>query len=192
MRIKFPLPALAIALSLTTLGSALGSSVNSAYGQNADTLIADTSKSCQDGTCAKAEKDSQKRGLGRKAKLNLSEDQKEKMLSIKNKYKGEMEPKIAELKEHKRSINDLLTRETIDKEAILKEQSKINAIIGDIASARLAYRIEANENLNPEQRATLRKLGEERNFAGRGKHHGKRGGKKGGNLKQKASAPSEA
>lgn len=183
MKIKFPLPALAIALSLTTLGSALGSSVNSAYGQNADTFIADSSKS---------EKGSQKKGLGRKAKLNLSEDQKEKMLSIKNKYKGEMEPKIAELKEHKRSINDLLTRETIDKEAILKEQSKINAIIGDIASARLAYRIEANENLNPEQRATLRKLSEERNFAGRGKHHGKRGGKKGGNLKQKASAPSEA
>ncbi|GEM_PF-1892143 len=174
MKIKFPLPALAIALSLTTLGSAISTSANSAYAENSDQVKVETPKV-----------------HGRKAKLNLSEDQKEKMLSIKNKFKSEMEPKIAELKEHKRSINDLLTRETIDKEAILKEQTKINAIIGDIASARLAYRIETNENLNPEQRATLRKLGEARDFAGRGKHQGKRGGK-GGHMKQKASAPSEA
>ncbi len=68
----------------------------------------------------------------------------------------------------------MLAQSTIDKTQIMAEQDKINALSAELASAKLAFRIDSGEQLTVEQRQKLRdRVGKMR--AGRGKHHHKRG-----------------
>lgn len=115
-----------------------------------------------------------KKGSHRKDPLGLSDAQKEKMLTLRNQMKDKVQPKIAELSSHKRALQDLLTRESLDKAAILKEQEQINSLAGEIASVKLSYRIDTSENLTPEQRQTLRKrMASKGKAMGGRKHAGK-------------------
>ena len=115
-----------------------------------------------------ADEVSDKQSVDEKVKITnkLSDEQKEKIKALKGKFKDSIQPKIAELSKHKRSLQDLLTRETLDKDAILKEQEAVNGLTGDIAREKIAFRIDSAENLTPAQRKVF---SEKRNR----KHHGK-------------------
>ncbi|HND66871.1 MAG TPA: periplasmic heavy metal sensor [Candidatus Obscuribacter sp.] len=145
MKIK-QIPFIALALTLTGAFSQCFIPVFSQGLETPDKLASET-------TTVK----SGKKGGHRKDPLGLSDAQKEKMLTLRNQMKDKVQPKIAELSSHKRALQDLLTRESLDKAAILKEQEQINSLAGEIASVKLSYRIDSSENLTPEQRQTLRK-----------------------------------
>jgi len=101
---------------------------------------------------------------GKKNALGLSEQQKQAIGALKAKFKETVKPKKEELMAHRKTIQDLLAQSTIDKTQIMAE----------LASAKLAFRIDSGEQLTVEQRQKLRdRVGKMR--AGKGKHHHKRG-----------------
>jgi len=111
---------------------------------------------------------------GKKNALGLSEQQKQAIGALKAKFKETVKPKKEELMAHRKTIQDLLAQSTIDKTQIMAEQDKINALSAELASAKLAFRIDSGEQLTVEQRQKLRdRVGKMR--AGKGKHHHKRG-----------------
>ncbi|MDQ5965284.1 MAG: hypothetical protein QG625_1439 [Cyanobacteriota bacterium erpe_2018_sw_39hr_WHONDRS-SW48-000098_B_bin.30] len=106
--------------------------------------------------------------------LGLSDEQKQAISALKAKFKESAKPKKEELLTHRKNIQDMLAQSTIDKTQIMAEQDKINALSAELASAKLAFRIDSGEQLTVEQRQKLRdRVGKMR--AGRGKHHHKRG-----------------
>lgn len=111
-----------------------------------------------------------------KASLKLTGEQKDKLIALKSKLKDSVQPKIVEIAKHKRAVKDLLTKDTLDKQAILKEQSAINDLTAQIASEKLAFQIDASENLSPEQRQAVRRKSlspkGKRGHGIKGKHHG--------------------
>lgn len=113
----------------------------------------------------------------KKGSLKLSGEQKDKLISMRSKLKDSVQPKFVEIAKHKRAVKDLLTKETIDKQAILKEQSAINDLTAQIASEKLAFQIDASENLSPEQRQAVRR----KSLSPKGKHgHAMKGKRHGG------------
>lgn len=113
----------------------------------------------------------------KKGTLKLTGEQKDKLISLKSKLKDSVQPKFVEIAKHKRAVKDLLTKETIDKQAILKEQSVINDLTAQIASEKLAFQIDASENLSPEQRQAVRR----KSLSPKGKHgHAMKGKRHGG------------
>ena len=107
-------------------------------------------------------------------KMNLSNDQLEKMYQLKNKLLDDIGPKKVELQKQKRHLKDLLTQETLDRGAIEATQSKINALKADMSNIALAFKMDLNENLTAEQRQNLRyrKMMKSKKHRGhRGRHH---------------------
>lgn len=125
-----------------------------------------------------AEASGQVQADDKKGSLKLTGEQKDKLISLKSKLKDSVQPKFVEIAKHKRAVKDLLTKETIDKQAILKEQSAINDLTAQIASEKLAFQIDASENLSPEQRQAVRR----KSLAPKGKHGNAMKGKRHGGF----------
>lgn len=106
------------------------------------------------------------RGGMKRDRLNLTDAQKEKVLSLKNAMHDSIGPKKVELSKEMRGLKDLLTKPTIDRAAVLSSQSKINGLKSDISNILVAFKVDFAEQLTPEQRQQMR-------FSPSfGKHHG--------------------
>lgn len=111
-------------------------------------------------------------------KLNLSDDQLEKMHAIKTKFQTDTATKQAELKVLHIQLREILSAESINKQAALSLQSKINNLKGELATARLNSMIERAEVLTSEQRKEIHHRMLQREGSFKKGHHG-RGGHRG-------------
>ncbi len=109
---------------------------------------------------------------GLKPKMQFTDEQKEKFYEMKNKMLAAVGPKKVALLEEQRLLKDLLTQGTLDRKAIQGAQDKINSLRSDLANVHLAYRMDIQAELTPEQRKAIRYHGL------KGKNHGKRHGGK--------------
>jgi len=88
--------------------------------------------------------------------LNLTEQQKTAIDSLKAKFKASVSSKKEELMAHRIALKNLLASDKIDRNAVQAEQDKINALSADMANSMVAFRIDMSENLTPEQRKQMR------------------------------------
>ncbi|MBK9144638.1 MAG: hypothetical protein IPM23_19275 [Candidatus Melainabacteria bacterium] len=115
---------------------------------------------------------------------SLTDDQLEKLNTLKLGFKSEISPKYAELKTLKDQFRDAVTKTDTSKSDLLALQSKINGIKDEISTARAGFIADRMAVLTDEQKAELRKKFLSRGLMGsrhygkgfHGKmHHGKRG-----------------
>lgn len=114
-------------------------------------------------------------------KAKFSDEQLEKMHSLRLKFAADNDAKKAQLHTLRGQLKDEITKPAIDKSAALSIQSKINALQADLANARLAMMIETSTVFTPEQRQAFRHrmlVGEMMGGHRFGRHHG--GGHGGG------------
>jgi protein CpxP len=158
-------------IAISTLCLTLATAIMPAFAQSVDksTTEVNTASKWERGTKG-GRHGGMKGGHGERFKaLNLTEEQKTKMASLKDQFKQTIKPKREELMTHRKALGDLLTSDTIDRSAVQSEQDKINALSNDMANSKLNYRISFNENLTTEQRKQMRDM-----HANFGKKHGHR------------------
>jgi len=161
-------------IAFSTLCLSLATAILPALAQASDTTIAETkvqteSKECKSGSKHHGWKGGKDRGGkgGRMQALNLTEQQKTAMDSLKTKFKASVSPKKEELMSHRKALRELLSNDKIDRSAVQQEQDKINALSADMANSILAFRIDMSENFTAEQRKQMRDM-----HANWGKKHG--------------------
>lgn len=103
---------------------------------------------------------------------SLSDDQLEKMNTLKLGFTSEISPKYAELKTLKDQFRDAVTKPDTSKADLLALQSKINGLKDEISTARAGFIADRMAVLTDEQRTELRKKFLSRGLMG-GRHHGK-------------------
>ncbi len=111
-----------------------------------------------------------------RARMQFTDQQKEKFYELKNKLLSEAGPKKLALAEQKRLLKDLLTQETIDRKAVQAAQDKINSLHTELANVSVAYKMDFQQELTPDQRKimrykSLRPGGKGRSHHGRKMHH---------------------
>lgn len=109
---------------------------------------------------------------GMRGGLELTDEQKEKVYTMKNKLLDDVGPKKLEVQKLQRQLRDLLTKDSIDRKAIEATQDKINALRTDLSNTNLAFKMDLNEMLTPEQRQKIRFRGPGRKMGGH-RHHGR-------------------
>ena len=128
---------------------------------------------------------------GMKGGLDLTDAQKEKLLTMKNSLKDSIGPKKLELDKSSRELKDLLTKPSIDRSAILSTQGKINGLKADISNLMIAFKADFAETLTPEQRQKLRFAPSFGGHRGHFRHGGPgHGGPRGPRQAEGAPAPS--
>jgi len=88
--------------------------------------------------------------------FGLTDDQLEKLNSLKERYQASTAAKKAELKVDHTQLRDIMTRPDVDKSAALALQSKVNALRDDLSNQRLGFMLDASQIFTPEQRAKMR------------------------------------
>jgi Spy/CpxP family protein refolding chaperone len=88
--------------------------------------------------------------------LNLTDDQYEKLYSIKRETMGQMAGKMGNMATLHMDLKDALLQADLDKSKIQSVQDKINALKTDMANMRLNQHISMLNVLTPEQRKELR------------------------------------
>lgn len=116
-----------------------------------------------------------------RAALRLTDAQLEQLRALKDKYFADNTMKRAQLKVLKGQLRSEMTKETIDRNAVLGVQAKINALQADISNARIAQMLDASAVFTPEQRKAMHSRMLRRGMGFGGQHGGKRfhGGKRG-------------
>jgi Spy/CpxP family protein refolding chaperone len=108
-----------------------------------------------------------------RAKVQLSDQQKEKFYELKNKLLSEAGPKKLALAEQKRLLKDLLTQDNLDRKAVQQAQDKINSLHAELANVNIAFRMDMQQELTPEQRKMIRYRGL-KSGVGKGRSHGRK------------------
>lgn len=126
-------------------------------------LKAADAKSCTAGSCER-----------QRSFVKLSDDQLEKLNSLKMKFKQDSSAKRAELALLRGQLRDSLSKANVDKSEVLSMQSKINGLQADLDNARLSMMIDARSVFTPEQRQEFRRKHLERGMLG-GSHRGAHG-----------------
>ncbi|MCA9804748.1 MAG: hypothetical protein KC777_22410 [Cyanobacteria bacterium HKST-UBA02] len=103
---------------------------------------------------------------------SLSDDQLEKMNTLKLGFKSEISPKYAELKTLKDQFRDAVTKPDTSKSDLLALQTKINGVKDEISTARAGFIADRMAVLTDEQKSELRKKFLSRGLMG-GRHHGR-------------------
>lgn len=142
-------------------------------------------KGCAGGECHKGFKRGGHRGF--MGGLNLTDDQLEKLHSLKTASFEASGPKRLELRSLHLQLKDSLTKPGINKSELLSLQSKINSLNAELSNARVSFMADASSVLTEEQRQKMRRkmlmggFGGHHKFHGRGHHGGPRhfGGMKG-------------
>lgn len=106
-------------------------------------------------------------GAGR---MKFSDDQLEKMYSLKNKLADETGATVAELAKQKRHLKDLLTKPELDRSAITATQDKINKLSADLSNSFLSFKMDLMEQFTPEQKQAMRYKSLKRGRMGGFKH----------------------
>lgn len=118
------------------------------------------------------------------AKFSLTEDQKDKLSSIRDQYKLSTAQKKAELEVAMHQQRELMGKTTIDKSAVLALQSKINGLKAELSNARIDMALTASAVFTPEQREMFQKRMHGHGHKGpRGDWGGHKGGFRGGERK---------
>lgn len=96
-------------------------------------------------------------GAGRNfQELDLKASQKALLGKIRDEFTLSTAPKEAELKVAMRQLMELLHSDTVDKQAALALQSKINTLKADLSTARLNMMLASGEVFTPEQKAKMK------------------------------------
>lgn len=186
------LPVIASAVTLLSIAPAF-----SADGPSAEEIVAqaNTTQVKVDG------------GPGAHERLNLSDAQLEQLRALKDKFFAANAPKKAQLQVLRNQLRSEMTKENIDKSAVLSVQSQINELQADLANSRIAQMIDAQQVFTPEQRKLMHSRMLHHGFRGGfGRHHrgghggsgcgpggcGGHGGKFGGHGKLGAEQASDA
>ena len=117
-------------------------------------------------------------GVGEHHKNPMTDDQLQKMAAIRESLKEKTASQRSQLSALKFQLRNLMMADTIDRSAANALQSKINALKGDIATARLNAHIDMMGVLTSEQRTHLRHhmLMEQAFGCHHHHHHGEGGG----------------
>lgn len=106
-------------------------------------------------------------------RMQFSDEQKEKFYELKNKLLTDVGPKKLALAEQKRILKDLLTKDTIDRKAVQAAQDKINSLHTELANVSIAYKMDFQQELTPDQRKLIRYKRLRHGGKGRA-HHGRK------------------
>lgn len=101
--------------------------------------------------------------------LALTDEQSEKMYTLKNQFLDKIGPKFVAIRSQERHLRDLLSSAKPDRAQITELQNKINADNAFIASAKTENKLAAMEVLTEAQREALRKEMIKGSCGGRGK-----------------------
>jgi Spy/CpxP family protein refolding chaperone len=108
---------------------------------------------------------------GERVRFQLSDSQLEALRALKDKYFADNTMKKAQLSILKNQLRSAMSKENVDRGAVLAIQSQINAAQADLSTARISQMLDAQSIFTPEQR----KLMHERMLRGGFRHHGGRG-----------------
>lgn len=113
------------------------------------------------------------KGGARKGFMSFSDDQLEKMASLKTQFLDNTAAKREQLFSLKRELKLDLTKPQVDKQQALQVQAQINSVRDDLSNAKLSYRIDRLSVLTPEQREGMRRRTLVSEAFGRmpGRHH---------------------
>lgn len=109
--------------------------------------------------------------------MNLTDEQLEKIVGIKNSFRDSASKKVADLKLLQRQLRSMIMEEKVDRAKVTDLQSKINALKSDLSSARLAMKLDTFDVLTGEQKQKMRHRAlQQEAFGGPGRkgHGGKR------------------
>lgn len=129
-----------------------------------------------------------------KSRPSLSEEQRDKLLTLRNKHKLDTAATRAELQVRKSELRHLFSKANIDKSAAKDLQGKINELTARLSDARLDLMLASSDILTPEQRESMRNRFMRHSLRGQ-KGFGKRGDWKGpghGSRTSMKSLPSTA
>ncbi len=90
-----------------------------------------------------------------RAKFTLTDSQIESLQALKDKNFADNTLKYAGLKILKNDLRTELSKETIDRGAVLAIQAKINAASADLSNARISQMLDASQIFTPEQRKAM-------------------------------------
>lgn len=90
--------------------------------------------------------------------LKVTTEQREKLMALRNQYILDTATKKAELKVAKSQLRSTFKKPTIDKQAALSLQSKINGLKADLSTARLSLKLACADVFTAEQRAAFSKM----------------------------------
>jgi len=89
--------------------------------------------------------------------LALTDDQFEKLYTLRNQFLDKAGPKMLALKDSERDMRDLMTRATVDKAKVKALQNTINESKAALANLRLDHKLNTLDVLTEEQRKELRR-----------------------------------
>ncbi len=95
-------------------------------------------------------------GCDKFGRLDLSDEQNEKLYQLKQKFADQIGMTKVEIKKERRKMRDLLTQPAIDRKAVELAHGKINSLKTNLSNAKLTFKLDASEILTPEQRKQLR------------------------------------
>ena len=115
------------------------------------------------------------------SKLQITPDQRAKLGSLHDQYTLSTATKKAELEVAHNDLRRLFAQPSVDKQAVLALQGKINGLKDDLSNQRLNLMLSSSDIFTPEQRAEFAKMHAMGGFRHhRGGHHGEFGGREGG------------
>ena len=103
-------------------------------------------------------------------KLNITDDQLEKLAALRNQYEDKTSAKRAELHNLHRQIGEAMGQATVDKARVTSLHNRAQAIKNDLSNARLAYMLDRTDVFTADQRAQMHHWRLVREF-GHGHHH---------------------
>jgi Spy/CpxP family protein refolding chaperone len=104
------------------------------------------------------------RGMGRagsplaalQGELALTDEQYEKLFSIKKQFLNDAGPKMLALKSSERDLRDLLSQPSLDKQKVKDLQSRVNDQKAELANLKLDKKLSGLDVLTNEQRKEIR------------------------------------
>jgi Spy/CpxP family protein refolding chaperone len=87
--------------------------------------------------------------------LGLSDDQLEKLSSIRSQYEINTAQKKAELHAKSHQMMDLLSQASVDKQKVMSLQGEINAMKSDVSNSRAAMLVDCSAVLTADQKKQL-------------------------------------
>jgi Spy/CpxP family protein refolding chaperone len=160
---RFITTALVLAASLTAAlpSFAAGLSGDAQFTAN----VPANGQSCSTHSCGKMEHGGKR--------MNLSDDQLEKLRALKDQYSVATSTKKAELKSLRSQEFEALSKPTVERDSLMAIQSKINSLQSELGNARVSMMADASGIFTPEQRQEMRhRFLTHGGFHGGGHRHG--------------------
>lgn len=90
------------------------------------------------------------------ASLGVTDEQLEKLVSLRNQFKDNSFSVKHELSSNIRKLADLLSQPKVDRQEIMTVQDKINSLRTNLSNARLAFLMDASDVLTADQKKLVR------------------------------------